>query len=65
MIRELEGMKIVLSDTVGITIQYADELLNKANKYLSELEFMFKQNQQKNGNKIESEKPFYNWLEDK
>ena len=65
MIRELEGMKIVLSDTVGITKLYADELLNKANKYLGELEFMFAQNQQNKNNKNELEKPFYNWLEDK
>lgn len=65
MIRELESMQIVLSDTVGITKQYADELLNKANKYLGELEFMFAQNQQNKNNKNELEKPFYNWLDDK
>lgn len=67
LVRELEGMKAIVSDNGGITKEYATELYKKAETSLEELEYMLEYNrmaaeqtQTESTNKVE----FYNWLEE-
>lgn len=56
MIREIEYMRIHTKEPISITKEYADQLINKANDYLRQLELMLE--------KDDRESIYYNWLEE-